>query len=172
MRRATPRRSAVISPPSLRRHMAFLSWLRRVRRDVSMRISFHAQKSPSEWTPRKCVWENLGRRERGKSTMFPACLRECACAEGNRNFSFHVRTFFLIVFSCKYGGRGWRRSISPPGSNPRAVPGPRVTDRSRATSEPWGRVQPLSDIFPRDGRTTPAAIIRQFSEPGGNSRSQ
>lgn len=75
----------------------------------------------SEWV----IIKRRGRGEMNERERFPDCLPVfvrslSACGHGG-NFSFLEGVFFLIryCFSCKYGGRGWCRSNSLPGSNPR-----------------------------------------------------
>lgn len=47
---------------------------------------------------------------------FPACLR--VSVRGLKKLFVSREDVLSYSFSCKYGGRGWRRSIPPPGSSP------------------------------------------------------
>lgn len=95
------------------------TWLRRSAEKSFKKISFHAYKNERMGLIRRRGNGGKNKRERFLIVCLHERICERACGNGG-NFSFFARVFFLTYsFSCIYGGRGWCRSISLPGSNPR-----------------------------------------------------
>lgn len=136
-----------ISAAVVRGVVSIVQWLL-LRRSVEKsfkKISFHAYKL------RANGYNKDEGEEKMRERLFACFVRALSACGYGGNFSFLEGVFFLIqyCFSCKYGGRGWCRSNSLPGSNPR-LDLDRFTSRRHLSRQFWAESGSSGDILARE----------------------